>query len=174
MERKCIFFDRDGIVNQSPGPGYVERWDDFYLLSGFIEALKVAYEYGYVAVIITNQRGVARGIMSMGVVDEIHNNLRSLLKDEYNLELLDIFCCPHNNNECDCRKPLPGMLLQAAEKYNIDLSASFMVGDSKTDIIAGAAAGCRTIYVGDKDGDVDADFGVGDMLALTELLRRIL
>ena len=174
MEKKCIFFDRDGVVNQSPGPGYVERWSDFYLLPAFVESLRVVADFGYVAVIITNQRGVARGIMGMDSVDEIHTNLRAVLKNEYDLELLDIFCCPHDNNECDCRKPQPGMLMQAAERHEIDLSSSWMIGDSRTDIEAGDAAGCRTIYVGDKEGPSGEDIRVGDMSELPELLRTLL
>lgn len=172
--KRCIFFDRDGVINQSPGPGYVERWRDFYLLPAFIESLRVVYERGYVAVVITNQRGVARGIMSMERVDEIHGNLRAVLKDEYDLELLDIYCCPHNNNECDCRKPKPGMLLQAAEEHGIDLSASWMVGDSVTDIEAGHAAGCKTIYIGGKDALAREDYRVGSMKELPELLKKVL
>jgi D-glycero-D-manno-heptose 1,7-bisphosphate phosphatase len=112
--------------------------------------------------------------MSLEIVEKIHDNLRYVLKNEYDLELLDIFCCPHNNNECDCRKPKPGMLLQAAEQYNIDLSASWMIGDSATDIEAGSAAGCRTIYVGGKDEPGIEDFRIGDMDKLPELLKRIL
>ncbi len=172
--KKCVFFDRDGIVNQTPGPGYVERWDDFYLLPAFVESLRIAGECGYEAVIITNQRGVARGIMSMDSVEKIHRNLRSVLKDESGLELLDIYCCPHNNNECDCRKPKPGMILEAADKYDIDLTASWMIGDSATDIEAGRAAGCRTIYVGDKDMPGAENFRVGDMSELPELMKTIL
>ena len=172
--RKCIFFDRDGIVNQSPGHGYVERWSDFYLLPAFVESLRIVGEHGYEAIIITNQRGVARGIMSIDTVEEIHTNLRTTLKDEHDLELLDIYCCPHNNNECDCRKPKPGMLLQAAVVHGIDLSASWMIGDSATDIEAGRAAGCRTIYVGDKEIPDKEEFRVGDMSELPDLLKDIL
>ncbi len=174
MLKKCIFFDRDGVVNQTPGPGYVERWDDFYLLPAFVESLRVVADCGYVAVVITNQRGVARGIMSIDSVDEIHANLRSVLKSEYDLELLDIYCCPHDNNECDCRKPQPGMILQAAEQYGIDLSASWMIGDSRTDIEAGDAAGCKTIYVGDKEDPSGENIRIGSMSDLPELLRMLL
>ncbi len=172
--RKCVFFDRDGIVNESPGPGYVERWEDFHLIPAFVESLRVVTQCGYVAVLATNQRGVARGIMSRESVEEIHDNLQKQLKNIYGLELLDIMWCPHNNNECDCRKPLPGMLLSAAQKYNIDLPASWMVGDSITDIEAGRAAGCRTIYVGNKEKDVTADYIVAGMHNLPVLLKDIL
>jgi histidinol-phosphate phosphatase family protein len=146
--RKCIFFDRDGIVNQSPGPGYVERWEDFHVLPEFIDILRQVTALGYVAVIITNQRGVGRGIMSLATLEDMHQRLRILLKEQHGLELLDIFTCTHDHAaNCNCRKPKPGMILDAARKHSINLEESWMIGDSPKDAEAGRAAGCRTILV---------------------------
>lgn len=172
--RRCVFFDRDGVVNESPGPGYVERWSDFRLLPGFVEALRVVKESGWAAVVVTNQRGVARGIMSLEDLQDIHRRLEALLKDAYGLELTDIFYCPHGEGECECRKPMPGMLLGAARGHDLDLGGSWMVGDSVRDIAAGKAAGCGTVFVGSDEDDGGADYRIDSMDELAALLERIL
>ena len=132
----CVFFDRDGIVNESPGPGYVERVQDFHLIGAFVEALKLVRAKGYKAVVITNQRCIARGIVSVQTLEQIHMHLAGQLK-KHGLTLDALYVCPHNNNECTCRKPHPGMLLQAAAEQQIDLSSSWMIGDHETDVEAG-------------------------------------
>jgi D-glycero-D-manno-heptose 1,7-bisphosphate phosphatase len=172
--KKCVFFDRDGIVNRSPGPGYVERWEDFKLLPDFVEVLRIVASRGYESVIVTNQRGVARGIMTEQTVNEMHDKLRAVLLEDYDLELLDIFCCMHNRDECECRKPKPGMLIQASKKHNIDLKLSWMIGDNETDIEAGRAAGCKTILVSEKLNEPPPDHRVGDMKELKSLVEALL
>ena len=169
--KRCVFFDRDGIVNRAPGPGYVERWADFVLLPEFVETLRVVRRKGYEAVVVTNQRGVARGIMTQDAVDQIHRNLRTELKCRHKLELLDVLCCPHGKDECDCRKPKPGMLLEAARRHNLDLATSWMIGDNDSDVEAGRAAGCRTIRVG-QSAERRADYTVPDMAALKSLVEK--
>ena len=169
MKTKCIFFDRDGIANVSPGPGYVERLQDFHIIPAFIECAKIAAASGFEVVIVTNQRGVARGIMSAESLAEIHAELEAVMKSA-GIEMLGIYCCPHERDSCSCRKPQPGMLLQAAAEHNIDLSESWMIGDSETDIQAGHRAGCRAILVG-RAGEVsEADCRVADMRELAEKL----
>ncbi len=171
---KCIFFDRDGIVNQSPGPGYVERWEDFHLLPEFVEVLRTVTHLGYAAVIITNQRGVALGCMTTEAVEDIHRRLRTILKEQHGLTLLDILYCPHDKGECDCRKPKPGMILEAARRHQIDLSQSWMIGDSPKDAEAGKAAGCRTILIGEAAKPGLADFTFPDMGTLRTQIKQIL
>jgi len=171
--KKCVFFDRDGIVNQSPGAGYVERWADFVLLPRFVDVLRIVRSKGYEAVIVTNQKGVARGIMTMDAVNEIHRNLRAVLQREHGLDLLDILCCPHGDGECECRKPKPGMLLEAARRHDLDLKASWMIGDQGKDIEAGRAAGCRTILVKrNADPTIQADYRVQDLDELKSLIEK--
>jgi D-glycero-D-manno-heptose 1,7-bisphosphate phosphatase len=155
---RCVFFDRDGIVNRWPGRGYVTRWEDFHLLPAFVDVLRTVGELGYEAVIVTNQSGVARGVMSLEAVESIHARFRDRLAAEHGLELLDVLCCPHDEGECECRKPKPGMLLEAAARHGIDLPASWMVGDSERDIEAGRAAGCRTVLVDGEGEPTRADF----------------
>lgn len=170
--KKCVFFDRDGIVNRSPGPGYVERWEDFVLLPEFVEVLRLVGTKGYEGVVVTNQRGVARGMMTLEVVNRIHVNLKKTLRQKHGLELLDILCCPHNEGECECRKPKPGMLQEAARRHDLDLARSWMIGDSATDVEAGRRAGCRTIFVGRAGEAVKADFTVRDLTELKSLIEK--
>lgn len=174
MERTpCIFFDRDGIVNQSPGPGYVERVEDFHLLPAFPRALQVVRSRGCKAVIITNQRGVALGVVHPRTLDAIHRHMHALLAQQ-GLSLDGVYVCPHDRGQCTCRKPMPGLLLRAAEEMNLDLSRSWMIGDHETDITAGRAAGCRTIRVGKPESSTAADQLIPDMDALPGLLETLL
>ncbi|MFH1477649.1 MAG: HAD family hydrolase [Verrucomicrobiota bacterium] len=175
QETRCVFFDRDGIVNASPGPDrYVTHWEDFHLLAEFVEALRVVRAHGYQAVIVTNQRAVARGLVSAEDVESIHSKLRGLLWKSYHLKLLDVVYCPHDIGQCDCRKPSPGMLKAMAAKHSLDLAASWMVGDAETDIEAGRRAGCRTIRVNGDEAVSKADWRVAAMKDLPGLLKRVL
>lgn len=173
--KPCVFFDRDGVANIAPTSRYVERPEDLQLSPGFPQAVAIATQLGYHTAIATNQRGIALGVTPAQTVAAIHQRLRYLLRNAVNIELLDIFCCPHDHTEnCPCRKPKPGLLLHAAQQYDIDLSASWMIGDSETDIWAGRNAGCRTIRVAPPTHASTADFRVPDMAALPILLSRIL
>jgi D-glycero-D-manno-heptose 1,7-bisphosphate phosphatase len=163
--KRCVFFDRDGIVNVSPGPGrYVERWEDFHLQAGFPEVLGRVTRLGFISVIITNQRCVALGRISVETLERIHERLRVLLGTSHGLAVADILYCPHDRASCECRKPKPGLLLEAARRHDLDLAASWMVGDSATDVEAGRAAGCRTIRVG-----AGGDAGPGATISVASL-----
>ena len=172
--KKCVFFDRDGIVNKIPDEIYVKRWEDFQLLPEFVEVLRMVRGMGYEAVIVTNQGVVARGVISMEAVDALHENLATVLSTTYGSDLLDILCCPHVEGECECRKPRPGMLIEAAARHDIDLKSSWMVGDQERDIEAGRRAGCRTILVTPGELETKADFRVGDMKNLKSLMADVL
>lgn len=175
MNRPCVFFDRDGVVNISPGPGYVERWEDFHLMPGIGRVLQTVVKAGYAAVVISNQRGVAIGRMTANTVDDIHNRLREQLRREYGVDFLDILYCPHDRDCRVCRKPQPGMLLEAARRHELDLGHSWIVGDQERDIEAGLAAGCRGIRIAPPGtvGSV-AEHTVHDMAQLNRLLKKIL
>jgi len=168
--KKCVFLDRDGIINVRIVDGYVESWDGFTLLPEFPELLRRVHELGYVAVVITNQRGIARGIMTRESVDQIHANLRTMLEEDYGLQLLDVMCCPHEKDTCTCRKPQPKMILDAAARHGINLATSWMIGDTESDVEAGRRAGCRTILVSDEPGETVATARASSM---RELLWRI-
>lgn len=172
--KKCVFLDRDGIINQSPGPGYVERWEDFVLQPDIVPVLRRIQERGYVAVVATNQRGVSKGVMSREALETIHLNLVTMLSRDYQLDLLDVMVCTHGEGECECRKPKPGLLIEAARRHGIDLKQSWMVGDSEKDVEAGVNAGCRTVLVGGGGRETKAEHVVPDLKALETLLSRVL
>ena len=156
-KQKAIFLDRDGTINKYVG--FLRKIDDFVLLDGAAEAIKLINESGYLAIVVTNQPVIARGEVSLAELQEIHNKMETLLGQQ-GAYVDDIFYCPHHPHrgykgerpeykiECECRKPKPGLLLAAADKYNIDLSESWMIGDGDTDIEAGLNAGCKAVKVG--------------------------
>lgn len=153
QKQKAIFLDRDGTINKYVG--FLRNIEDFELLQGVTEAIKIINQSGYLAIVITNQPVIARGEVSEEELQEIHNKMETLLGD-LGAYVDDIFYCPHHPNkgfegervelkyDCDCRKPKPGLLLKAAKKYNIDLSKSWMIGDGVNDVEAGKNAGCKT------------------------------
>jgi D-sedoheptulose 7-phosphate isomerase len=145
-KRRAVFLDRDGVINRAfvrdgkPFPPPTPQ--DLEVLPDVPEALHELKSHGYELLVVTNQPDVGRGKQSREALDAMHQRLRALLP------LDDILvCCHTDKDECDCRKPMPGMLLEAARKHNIDLAASFMVGDRWRDIEAGYNAGCRTILI---------------------------
>lgn len=155
--QKAIFLDRDGTLNEYKG--FLRNMDDFELLEGVPEALKKINESGYLAIVVTNQPVIARGEVTTEELNMIHNKMETLL-GEKGAYVDSIYYCPHHPHkgydgevvelkiDCNCRKPKPGMLLDAAKDFNIDLSQSWMIGDSENDILAGQAAGCKTALIG--------------------------
>lgn len=151
-KQKAIFLDRDGTINKYVG--FLRNIDDFELIEGVSEAIKLINQSGYLAIVVTNQPVIARGEVTWDELLEIHKKMETLLgKDGVYID--GIYICPHHPDkgfegerleykiDCDCRKPKPGLLLQAAKDFNIDLSQSVMIGDSKNDIEAGEKAGCK-------------------------------
>ncbi|OVE75179.1 hypothetical protein BVX97_05690 [bacterium E08(2017)] len=176
--KKCVFFDRDGVVNERPDPArYVMGVDKFKILPEFLEVLKIVRDAGYTAVVITNQRCLALGVVSLDVMEDIHAKLDAVVCENVGDDvLLDVKVCPHDNDDgCGCRKPKPGMILEAAEEHDIDLSQSWMIGDNDKDVEAGKAAGCRTIRVTyGKEPAIEADLTVESMQELKQAMPGIL
>jgi D-glycero-D-manno-heptose 1,7-bisphosphate phosphatase len=144
--RRAVFLDRDGVVNRAVlrdgKPFPPSSLTDLRLLPGVREACRMLREAGFALILITNQPDIARGTANASEVGEIHSRLRRFL------QLDDVRVCPHDDDACcDCRKPKPGLLLQAAETWNIDLGSSFVVGDRWRDVEAGQRAGCQTIFL---------------------------
>jgi D-glycero-D-manno-heptose 1,7-bisphosphate phosphatase len=168
--RPCVFFDRDGIVNAPPpgGARYIERPEDFHIYPEFLSALRVVSTRGYEAVIVTNQKGVAKGLVKEEALMEMHSHLFTAVLQQ-GLRLLDIRVSTTADNAHPSRKPNPGMLLGAAEDHGLDLQRSWMIGDHDYDVEAGRRAGCRTIFVG-SHAMPGADFCVPDMAALVPFL----
>ena len=170
--RPCVFFDRDGIVNQSPGPGYVNHLDDFHILPGFADCVRAAAEKGFPAAIVTNQRGISRGITPPDQLDAMHRHLRAELA-QAGLALLDIFICTADDPAHPDRKPNPGMLLAAAQKHHLDLARSWMIGDRESDVLTGQNAGvAATVLVDPGTAPTAATHRVPDMPACAALLRQ--
>ncbi|MCL5291373.1 MAG: D-glycero-beta-D-manno-heptose 1,7-bisphosphate 7-phosphatase [Actinobacteria bacterium] len=151
MARGAVFIDRDGTINKEVG--YLSNTDDMVLLPRSVEAIKRLNEAGLDVFVITNQAGVARGYFDENAVREIHKRLRERLADG-GAKVKAIYYCPHHpdfpNGDCEkcaCRKPNPGMLLMAARDHDVDLSLSYMIGDTVKDVETGQKAGCRSILV---------------------------
>ena len=146
MNSRVVFLDRDGVINREGGD-YVDRPEDLDILPGALEAIAGLNRAGWAVIIYTNQSGVGRGMMTVGTLQSIHEHLRCLAA-EHGGEITAIYACIHAPDAgCDCRKPRPGMLLQAAREHGLDLASAYAVGDSPRDIAAGQAAGCRTVLV---------------------------
>lgn len=173
-KQKAIFLDRDGTINKYVG--FLRDINDFELLPGVAEAIRKINASGYLAIVVTNQPVIARGEVTFDQLQEIHNKMETLLGQE-GAYLDAIYFCPHHPDkgfegevpelkiDCDCRKPKPGMLVKAAEDFNIDLSESWMVGDGKNDIEAGKNAGCHTALIG--AGDFGQEKTVNSLLEFT-------
>ena len=146
MKRKAFFLDRDGVINQKRDD-YVKTIDEFRILDEVDSAIKLIRNNDFLVIIITNQSAINRKLLSVEMLEKIHEKLFSFLN--LNKTKLDaIYFCPHLPNEnCICRKPKPGMILKAAEDFNINLTDSIFIGDSTSDIEAAAAAGCKGILL---------------------------
>ena len=152
MASKAIFLDCDGTLIEDPG--YINHPDQVKLLPGVTDALVELMAMGYKLVVVSNQSGVARGLVTEKVLARIHNRLKKLLTEK-NASLDRIYYCPYHpdgvvekyRQKSDDRKPAPGMLLTAADEMNIDLNQSWMIGDGDRDIEAGLRAGCKTILI---------------------------
>jgi len=144
---RYVFLDRDGVINRD-SPDYIKSWAEFAFLPGSVEAIRLLTQAGFKIIIITNQSIINRRMAAPETLDHLFTMMQRELARQGGI-ITDIFFCPHHPDEnCACRKPLPGMILQAQKKHGIDLSASTMIGDSAKDILCGVQAGCgRTILV---------------------------
>jgi histidinol-phosphate phosphatase family protein len=155
MSFSTFLLDRDGTINlKAPDDAYVTSPADVHLLPGAAAAIRRLNDAGRRVIVVTNQRAVARGLMSMEQLDAVHARLTELLGTE-GARLDGILVCPHERDACDCRKPEPGLLLRAVDEHGVDLDDAVMVGDSRTDIQAGKAAGVATIKLGEHDDLAD-------------------
>ena len=173
---KAIFLDRDGTLNDDPG--YVHKIEHFKLLPGVVGGLKLLKDFKLV--IITNQSGIGRGHYTEGDFHKFNNHLVGELGKK-GIKIEETYFCPHHPDEkCDCRKPSTKFLEEAASKYDIDLSKSWVVGDHPHDIKMGVVAGCKTIYMltghGGKHrnelGDIKPDFIAENFLESAEFILK--
>ena len=163
-KQKAVFLDRDGTINKYVG--FLRDIDDFELIPGVAEAIRKINESGYLAIVVTNQPVIARGEVTQEQLQKIHNKMETLL-GEKGAYVDAIYFCPHHPHkgypgeipelkfDCECRKPKAGMLFKAAEDFNIDLSNSFMVGDSETDVACGINGGCTPVLLTENEADTE-------------------
>jgi len=150
--KRAIFLDRDGTIIADKG--FVHKKEDVELLPKAAEAIKLANEHNFLVIVVTNQSGVARGYFKEDDVKQLHEYLNQILQTK-GARIDAFYYCPHHpdasvktyKKACFCRKPEPGLLLKAADDFGINLSESYMIGDSQRDIEAGKKAGCKTILL---------------------------
>jgi D-glycero-D-manno-heptose 1,7-bisphosphate phosphatase len=151
--KKAVFLDRDGVITEDP-PHYAHRVDQVRIIPGSGEAIRLLNERGFQVIVVSNQSGAAKGYYKEHDIRLFNDEMkRQLSLDSAHIDAL--YYCPHHpegiidkfREVCTCRKPQPGMLIQAAKQHRIDLKASFMVGDKFSDIVAGNSVNCRTIFV---------------------------
>ena len=175
LSNKAVFLDIDGVVNRSivrdKKPYPPNSLQELEIPPDVPEALRLLKESGFLLIVVTNQPDVGRGTQKRETVEKIH----SFLKNQ--LPLDDIYVCWHGQDgECDCRKPLPGMLYRAAEKYEIELHNSYLVGDRWRDIDAGNSAGCKTFFLDYKYTDkypINFDYRVRSLTEAWEIISKI-
>ena len=146
MKERAVFLDRDGVINKvilcNGKPHSPRKLNEFVFNDGIKEAIFRLKQVGYKIFVLSNQPDIARGNMTQGVLDLMTQKIR------WELPVDDVYICPHDDDHnCSCRKPKPGMLLDAAVKWKIDLPSSFVVGDTWKDMEAGSAAGCKSILL---------------------------
>lgn len=149
---KFLLLDRDGVINARPGPGWVRHWEEFRFLPRAVEALRKLNENGYKSIIVSNQSGVGRGLLSEEDLETITANFREeAARQGAGIEA--VYYCTHRPEEgCECRKPRPGLLLKAQRKYGFRFPSTFLVGDTEADFRAGASVGCPVILIADSEG----------------------
>ena len=173
MLKKAIFLDRDGVINRKlPEDRYVQNSGEFELLPGVPLALKILKGLGYLVVIVTNQRGIARGFMTEDDLSDVHDFMWSLFRTD-GMELDGLYYCPHDKTDyCDCRKPAPGMIFKAERDLGIDLAQSFMVGDSLSDVEAARTAGVQPVKISSVREASDIAPVFSSLLDFAEFLQK--
>lgn len=165
---KAVFLDRDGVINRKARTEdeYVTRWEEMKILPGVEEAIVRLNQGDYRVIVVTNQRSIAKGLITAPELDAIHQRMCEHLSSA-GAKIDGVYYCPHElEPPCGCRKPQPGMLLEAARVHDIDLTASWMIGDSEKDVEAGKKAGCRTarLIEAGKPTDGSADVVASSLL----------
>ena len=175
--RPAVFFDRDGVVNQSPGAGYVLDWEAFEFAPGLFDLVALVKEAGWEAIVVTSQKGVGKGLMSAATLEAIHDRMQATLEGATGGHRFDAIyaytgtpVCPHQP------KPDPEMILTAARERDLDLAHSWMIGDADRDIAMAIAAGLAgTVRVhGDKPIGVEATHTVSDLAVAKAVFEQVI
>jgi D-glycero-D-manno-heptose 1,7-bisphosphate phosphatase len=170
---RAVFLDRDGVINQNRDD-YVKRWDEFAFLPGALDALRRLAQTPLLIIVVTNQSIINRGLAS---VQEVQDICRRMIEEIQNHggRIDGVLMCPHRPDEgCNCRKPRPGLLLEAADRFHLDLPQSYLIGDAMSDVEAGLNAGCRVLMV--KTGLCnrhDSPLGLADVPIVHDLAEAV-
>jgi len=193
--RRAVFLDRDGVINRmvyEPDFGLVDspqNADQFQLIPGVPEAIRLINAMDFLAVVISNQPGIAKGKYTPAILEAVTEKMHRQLA-EGGARLEAVYYCLHHPEAlleeyrvaCDCRKPKPGLLQKVAKELEIDLRTSYMIGDGLTDVLAGKAAGCTTIFLGSRKCEICGvmdelsawpDFQVANVLEAVRLIRNV-
>lgn len=154
-KEKCVFLDRDSVINYCDDNQWVNKPEEFLTIPETAESIKAFKEAGYLVIVITNQGSIENGFQTEEGLAELHEFMNDQILNLTGYELDAVYHCPHYAEPCECRKPKPGMILQAIEDFNIDPAQSFMIGDRSSDAIAGTTAGCCGITI-QKNKGVDS------------------
>lgn len=173
--KKAVFLDKDGVINKvimrNGKPSSPWRLEEFKFLPNIQKYLKIFKKMGFLNIIFTNQPDVRRGFLKIEDLKKMHRLVREKLSVD------DIKVCPHDDRDnCSCRKPKPGLILQAAKKWSIDLKESYVIGDSWKDMGAGKTAGCKTILIRrnyNKDLKENYDFEVENLKEAIKIIKKV-
>jgi D-glycero-D-manno-heptose 1,7-bisphosphate phosphatase len=173
---RAAFLDRDGVINRKAHEGeYVTRWEEMEILPGVEEAIALLNGAGLYVIVVSNQRCVAKGLVSVADLEALHQRMSEVIASK-GAKIDAIYYCPHETDPpCRCRKPQPGMLLDAARDHGISLGESWMIGDSQADIKAGRSAGCKTALV-TPDGDgknIEVDLLASSLLDASQRILQL-
>lgn len=177
---KTIFLDRDGVINRDIG--YVSKWENFYFLSGVIEALQFFTKNKIEIIIITNQSGLARGLFTTNDYELLNCSFKNFCLNN-KIKILDIYHCPHHpkgiikefSKNCNCRKPKPGLFLRAIKEHKVNINKSFMVGDKISDMEAARSAGIKNLFIIQTNNDLKDSLNyniIRDLFEVTKLIQR--
>ena len=172
--KKIILIDRDGVINKKASRGeYISKWEDFIWIKETRIAMKLMANEGFKFIIISNQAGIARGVISFTELEKIHNNMKNELQND-DIEILDIYICPHHwNEECLCRKPKPGMLLQASKDHLFRLDKTLYIGDDSRDVEAALNAGTDYILISEEKTNIDNHNNFVDIKSYFSLIEAL-
>ncbi len=172
--RPAVFLDRDGTIN-ADRPDYVKNWGEFQFLPRALDALRMLAKLDAEVIVVTNQSAIGRGKTSQGEVDDLHRRMIAAIEAEGG-RVTAVYFCPHTPSDgCNCRKPQPGLLLEAARKHDVDLPRSVLAGDRASDIAAARAAGCAAIRIGTEEGQPADDVPVvSDLYEAVPRIQRTL
>ncbi len=168
---RAAFLDRDGVINRKAQEGeYLTCWEEIDILPGVAQAIRLLNQSDFRVIVVSNQRCVAKGLITTSELETMHQRMCAALAGD-GAAIDAVYYCPHElQPPCNCRKPGPGMLLTAAKEHDIDLTASWMIGDSDIDIVAGLSAGCKTVRLvsGAENVDDRADLVAMSLLEATQ------